>query len=204
MIKINLAAKKRSALAGAGRAGLNLSLDGLGGLVGELKELPLRRIILPLIVAFVAYIVSDGYKDSAIKQVDAELTRYQAEQSQLQQEASKLKKYEDLQKSLEADETELKSKLTAIRQLMMGRGDTARILEDISKMTPRNVWLKEFSIQDAKLDIQGLATDFDPVLDFQKALNENVYFSSVEPKQQNQEPDKKLVNFELQGMRKTQ
>lgn len=202
MIKINLASKKKSSV-GLGKSGKpSLGIDQLGGMVDELKGLPIRKMAIPIVVAIVANVLVSGYMDNEVKEVDAELTKVRAEKPRLDAEAAKLKSYEDLKKALEADEATLKKKLQAIQTLLNGRTDTARILEDLSRAIPHTVWLTDFQMKDVDVSIKGLSLDFDPVLDFQKTLNENVYFSGVEAKNTVQDPQKRLVSFELQGQRK--
>src|SRR4051812_7145125 len=123
MIRINLAARKQGAVSGGsvreikGPTLLTSPMDALGGL----RELPIKKVVLLLLVIIVGNYVLGDYKDGEIKKLDAELATMRQEQTKLNADLAKTKGYEDIKKVLDADELTLRTKIETIQTLLNGR-----------------------------------------------------------------------------------
>jgi hypothetical protein len=128
VIKINLALKKQTTVTAAkeGRGGATNLLGNIR--LDQIKELPLRRILIPVVVGYVASLSLDGYKEDRLNEVEQALAKQKAEESKTQAELSKVKSYESLKNNLDGDELLIKTKLDVVKKLMDNRGSIVRSL----------------------------------------------------------------------------
>jgi type IV pilus assembly protein PilN len=178
MIKINLASKKRALNAATGRI-IKFDSGQLSSLIAQLKELPLKKIILTGAVAVGATIIVDGYKDDQVKAEQAELDKILALKPKLEAETNRMAGLQELQKSMESDEKRIRAKLDTIKKLIAGRSGAALVLEELAKITPTNVWLSEFSMKGADLSFKGSSQDFGNISDFTRNIQSSAMFSDM-------------------------
>jgi len=178
MIKINLATKKQAAFAAEG------GTSALGGLRGTridmdlIKELPVIRVLLSLVVAFLLYSGSAYQKEQVINGLEQERIAAQAEITELTKKVAATNGYENLKKNLEENEIRLRTKIETITTLVKDRTKSPKMLLIMSQIIPREVWLENFSIKGDDISIKGGATDFNMVSDFMKRLDESIYFDN--------------------------
>lgn len=202
MIKINFANQKqggyltKSGAGGTDLKGLSKTID-----LEAIRELPLQKLVLPLIVFFGADYASNYFQQEQLSILDQQIEALKAEQSPLKAEANKLKSYEELRKSLEEDERVIRDKIDTIQKLVAGRSAPPRALIAFSTTLPENVWLSEIKTEGQVVVVKGLATDFNLISDFMKNMGENVQFSDLELKntQQARDSGHGVVSFELSG-----
>lgn len=203
MIKVNLATRFKKAAqprpAGGGGSKFNFDLSRVGDLKDHFKEVPTKKLALHLAVAILLPVTLNSVKDGALATLDAQLAKINAQKPALEAQIRQMKVYEDQKKQIEADEETLKHKLEAIRKLVEGRSTVVRILADLSKLTPKAVWLTSFDLKESGVVIKGTSIDFDPINDFEKLMDENQYFKEVTT--QSTQNDKRLVDFELKAKR---
>lgn len=202
MIKVNLATRyKKAAQPKPVGTRPAMDLSRVWELKDQLKDVPAKKLVLHGVVAVLLYLTAEGYKNGEVQKLDAELQRINAEKPALEAKIKQMKVYEDQKKQIEADEETLKHKLEAIRKLVDGRSTVVRILADLSRLTPKAVWLTGFDLEESSVDIKGTSIDFDPINDFEKLMDENQYFRDVTT--QSTQNDKRLVDFELKAKRGT-
>lgn len=197
MIKINLAARKQSQSA----TGVKTSATGVGRLDWDsVKESPLRRAVLPLVVGLLASYTLDSVKENELKEVDDALGKLNAEKPLLQKEAGRLKDYEQMKKSLESDEFMIRSKIETIQKLIAGRNGTVKLLTSLVSTAPKEVWLTGLQVKGSDIGIKGYSTGFASVSDFMKNLSENANFSDLMLKSSERAKDEtglEVTAFEL-------
>lgn len=181
MIKINLALKRQSALVTGSSAGSGLlgqiSVSGLKS--SPLSQLPIRRFVAPAVLYFVAAQMSEFYKQQLVDQVTAQITKQAQVVSGLESEAAKLKDYEKLKVGLETDQTTIRSKMGVISELLAERTSKLRLLAELSKATPDDVWLKSIEEVDRVITIIGSTERFNSIPDFLANLAEVKYLQNV-------------------------
>src|SRR4051812_7452333 len=98
MIRINLAKRKQAASVGDPSGS---SRKAKGANLDQLKELPIRKIALPLLVGIIASHLFDQYREEEIKKLESTTSKINAEVAKLQSEMSKTKNIESTEKALE-------------------------------------------------------------------------------------------------------
>jgi hypothetical protein len=212
MIKINLATRKQSAGATAdgrsftmGSFQLPAGLSKLNVNINELKDLPIRKLILPIVVCFGAMYMVESLKADDMAKVHEEAAKVTAEREQLMVAVGKLKGYEELKKSMEADEQVMRSKISVVQALIADRSNPPKILRSLSTAIPKDVWLSEFRAEEAEVSFKGYSLDFNQVSDFMKNLNESAYFADVTIRSTQQSKDElgaDVAAFDLAAKRR--
>ena len=176
MIKINLALRKQS--------GVNAPAT-LGGSLGKLdlailKELPIKKVLVPIVIGYVATTFLDNYKQEQVEILVGILNNNKAGTVKLQADLTKYKDYDVVKKTLEEDETTVKAKLETIKTLISGRAAPLKMMNTIAKVIPKNVWLTEINMDKKGFAIKGGSLDFSLISDFMKSLKESDIFSGVD------------------------
>jgi type IV pilus assembly protein PilN len=71
-----------------------------------------------------------------------------------------LKRFEELAKQVDkfqAEKKRLEEKLKIIQALMLAQGGPVRLLDEVSKALPNEVWLTAFTRTGKRLDVTGIA-----------------------------------------------
>ena len=95
--------------------------------------------------------------DATIKQTEADLKRFE-----------ELAKQVDL---FQAEKKRLEEKIKIISSLMLDQTGPVRLLDEVSKALPNEVWLTSFARSGKKMDIQGVAFSNVKVADFMTNLS---------------------------------
>ena len=216
MIKINLATKKQPGLAGpsgGGGAGAGGGKFDFAQLIARFKsldpemfkDLPVKKVVPPLVIAVTAWFVFESYKDAEIKKVNDRVVLEQAKMPALEKKAKKIKTYEDLKKEIDRDEQTIRTKIDTIQKLIAGRGEPAKMLVVLSKSIPDDVWLSNFALTQSDIAISGLSDGFGPISDLMKNLGETAYFSDLELRGSSKAqgyPSGDVTQFELTAKRR--
>lgn len=213
MIKINLATRKQSAGASVeGRGGVSIGAFQLpAGLskiqfnLDEIKNLPLRKILLPLVACIALTFLVDGLKDDELSKVQEEAAKVAVQKEQLNLSANKMKGYEALKRAMEDDERLMRSKIAVVQGLITDRSNPPKIMRSLASSLPKDVWLTEFKAAEQEVTFRGFSLDFNQVSDFMKNLNESAYFADVTIKNTQQSKDElgtDVASFELVARRR--
>ena len=202
MIKINLAKRlstKASSSSGSG-------LDGLIGKVDldQFKDLPIKKVMVPLVAAYIASYSVDFYRESLVDNLNRVVKKLTEESEKLQNEGKKFENYTATKKIIDEDEVTLKTKLDTIKTLVDGRTLPSKILLTFLDAIPDEVWLTEVDLNPTGVNVKGSAFDFNQISDFMKNLNESPLFSEVNLTRSEQvkgKVDAAVANFEL-GIRR--
>jgi Tfp pilus assembly protein PilN len=201
MIKINLATRKQSGLSGEVKSqsiGKKVNFD-------QLKDLPLRKVLLPVLVGIAASYYLESFKEEEIKKLDDVFAKVNQETTRLQNEVSKFKDIESIKTSLDEDEVVIRTKLETIQKLIEDRGSSYRVLTALSNTLPKNIWLTEIRMEKTEVELVGMSLDLNHISDFMKGLEENAFFTGVELKGTRQVRDTSGVDastFELKAKRR--
>ncbi len=206
MIKINLATLKQSGLSSGAKGGAATSGSLLKGInLDQLKEFPLRKIGLPVVVALVANGLLNNYKEEELHKLDVFLSKLSSETAKLQTELTQYKRYDSVKKTMDEDEVTIKTKLEIIQKLILNRAEPLQLGRSVSSAIPKEVWLSEFKLDSTSISFKGSSLGFSQISDFMKNLRDNEFFMSVDlvdTKQTASEMGAEAVDFELSAKRR--
>ena len=192
MIRVNLAKRKGSGVAGggpdieqkvnriAGLGKMRLDMGELEGALEKVREFPLKRIGAVALVAILSQFVLSSYEQQEIERIDGAIKKLKADQVQAKANLDKTKGFEQIKKSLDGDEMTIKTKIEVIQKLILDRQKPPKLMLALSSLMPSDVWLQSFSMTPTELKLQGRAVGLIQVSDFIKSLGESADFS--EPK----------------------
>lgn len=95
-------------------------------------------------------------------------------EANIQQTEADLKRYEELAKQVatfQGDKKRLEEKIKVIESLMLAQTGPVRLLDEVSKALPNEVWLTSFARSGKKMDILGIAFSDIRVADFMTNLS---------------------------------
>lgn len=208
MIKVNLASRMNSEIVGSTGNALNLSMFGLDQLdLEQLKDLPIKKLLLPIVVGLLASNGLESFKADSINKLDKILKKQSEQNKKLQTESSKFKNYESVKTALDEDESTIKTKLDTIKKLVEGRSTPLKILLGVVSSIPKDAWLSQLSLNSSKLNLKGSVFEFNQISDFMKNLNENSIFSEVNLTKSEQHKDQSsglsYADFEFEVKRRS-
>lgn len=215
MIKINLYHRKAAvgvvvdssgATPATGLKGLIDKLKGGAEGIGDEKKAIIILGVVYAAIYFGVYWYVGSLQEEMIAAVEAEISTLNSKTTLLTSELNKTNGYEQIKKSLEADEKTIRTKIETIQELIRDRSTPPKILTTLSEATPKDVWLREFSLQSRHFKIAGNSISMEVVSDFMKSLEETIYFKTVVLKSSKQEATVKgaraLAVFELEAERR--
>jgi Tfp pilus assembly protein PilN len=207
MIKINLAAKKRSSASAGKGMGDTLRLDSsqLEALWAQARELPLQKIASVLIVGYGATFALNSYKSSLVAEQQAELDRVLAQKPALEAESRKMKGLQETQMSMESDEKRIRTKLDTIKKLVAGRNAATSVLEELSRITPQSVWISDFSMKGSDLSFKGYSQDFANISDFTRQIQNSAMFTGMilkDTQMANDDQKRQIASFSVTARRR--
>jgi type IV pilus assembly protein PilN len=103
---------------------------------------------------------------ATVRQLEADIARYQPEQEQVQK--------------FKAKRSELEDKLDVIKGLDRARSGPVRIMDELSKNTPDRLWLTSLATEGVQITVEGDSLDTGVVADFLRSLNASPYFTEVD------------------------
>lgn len=215
MIKINLYTRKVAVGVSSGTttAGLGKFSDVIQKLrSGDLSSsgVDVKSLIIQFGLYAVILIGGNWYagekRTALLADVDAQVAVVSSKSTLLTSELSKTSGYEQSKKNLEQDEKTIRTKIETIQELIRDRSAPPKILMTLSEATPKDVWLKELSLQNRKFHIAGMSNGMDVVSDFMKSLEETIYFKNVVLKSSKTDTAQKVgrqtTQFDLEGDRR--
>ncbi len=81
-------------------------------------------------------------------------------------------------KNIKAEKANIEQKLKVLQTLKDGRTGPVRVMDELSTIIPKRVWLKTFEIQGGKATMTGSAASYDDVASFVKRLEGSKFFSA--------------------------
>ena len=206
MIKINLARRKMAVQpAASSPSPINSLLNRFN--MDQIRELPIRKIGVPIAIAVVTNFFVSTYEDSALAEQDLLIAAAEKEKTVAQANLNRYSAVEAAKKSVEADEVTLRAKLVTLQKLIQGRDLPPKMLLGISHSIPTEVWLKTLTFDRKGISFSGTSLDFTLVSDFMKALGDTAYFEEVQLVSSGKDTDvavRDAVNFELLAKQREQ
>jgi type IV pilus assembly protein PilN len=102
-------------------------------------------------------------------------------------------------KDIKAQQAAVKDKLAVLDKLKAGRQGPVHMLDELSSLIPKRVWLRKFDERDGAVAFEGAAGSIEDVSSFMTALRHSQYFTSFELKRTTakQEGKYRLVEFTI-------
>lgn len=197
MIKINLAQKKQAAGSGGGGA-TSAGADGGGtGMTSftnlknikfdreSLKELPLPKLAVALVVAYGGHYFAEDYMQTQLQAQDQIIEALNAEKAKATAEKNKTASFRELEKVLENDKNNLLKKIGVIEKLMLHRNGTFTLLKTVSELTPADLWLTDLRLEGDKVTLKAsVSSDSASVTEFPRLVAGNALFTGQADTQQ--------------------
>lgn len=200
MIRVNLALKKTADLLGTNKSVFSNIPD-----LSSLKELGLRKLLIPVVLALVLSFGLDYYKNMKLQELDAALAKINEERPKYETKIAQMQAFLELKKEIETEGEVVRIKKETIDKLIAGKTRTFEVLTSLADITPKEVWLNEVSINDQELHILGNATEFGLVSDFMDSLKATGNIDSPGLKNSEKQKDElgfDVINFEITGTEK--
>lgn len=156
-----------------------------------------RQVILIAVGAIVIEVLALGiwykfFRLDEIQRKDSRIAEYAREISQLQALTKDLNKYK-------AEDEDLDRRLNIIYTLQRAKMGPARVLDELSKANPGQLWLTSLKEKDGKMEIKGIAMDNPTIANFMTRLGKTGVIKNVElvVSQQLERKDITLKEFTL-------
>ncbi len=140
------------------------------------KNLFKEDIYLFIFITFLCFIAVGGFYYKNHKDIEEKKRLIQNTKNEI---ASLQKIYKEFL-AMEQQKKEIERRMKAIESLKEGRALSARILFDITTIIKDNVWLKNLSKADNKLQIEGVSLENESISDFMEKLAKIPYMKNIE------------------------
>ncbi len=144
--------------------------------VSKKKEAGKQQLILFLVVLVLGVVLNWMYHESraaALAEVERRVSKTRADIATLDKIIGQVKE-------ITAQQEQLKKKLDTLDKLKAGRSGPVRMLDELSGITPRRLWLRKMEEKGGKVSMVGSAVNIDDVSQFIGALKASKYFGDVE------------------------
>lgn len=146
--------------------------------VSKKKEAGKQQLVLFLVVLLGGIVGNWMYHESrasALADVKRRLAKTNADIATLDKIIGQVRE-------ITAQQEQLKKKLATLDTLKRGRSGPVRMLDELSGLTPRRLWLQSVIEKKSSMTIQGSAVTIDDVSQFITALKGSTYFGDVDLK----------------------
>jgi type IV pilus assembly protein PilN len=133
-----------------------------------------QLIVMAAVLAIVGIMVF-AVNTSLQRRID-EQTRQIAEADT---EIKRLKKIIGEVKELDAQKKRLTAQLNVIKKLERGKQGPVHVLDDLSTVIPKRVWVTDFKEMGGTLNMNGFGLENADISEFMKALEKSKYFKSI-------------------------
>ncbi|MGA0163661.1 MAG: PilN domain-containing protein [Bdellovibrionota bacterium] len=134
-------------------------------------ELAVAAVVIAVTLA-VGYFVGDS-KSAAIGKLRAENQALNEEINRYRARVGEVDKYKQKLQTL-------RDQLKVIESLQAGRSGPVKVLDELTEITPRRLWITNMKESNQKLNLQGVGEDGPTIADFLESLKQSKYFSNVE------------------------
>ncbi|TVQ79049.1 MAG: hypothetical protein EA369_05625 [Bradymonadales bacterium] len=139
-----------------------------------------ERLIIEAIVGVVAIVVVfgichllTGEREKAIGAIERQNSSIRQQIQQLEARVGQVERFRQQQQTLQ-------SQLNVIRSLEAGRTGPVRVMDELTEIIPRQLWINSFREQNQSVTLQGFASDGPVIADFLDAMKQSKYFINPE------------------------
>lgn len=181
MLRINLLQMKSK---GAATGGLADMLEPLGLSDISAEDLIEYRSIFFKVVfiaigMYLGVAIPDHLLQERIAELDAQIEQKNQELGKLRRELRSKQSIREEMKAVTARETEIKRKLAVISSLDQDRYSAFRVMDTVSLLIPKEVWIKNIDFNASTLKLRGECWEFIPINEFVASLRQSPLFTNV-------------------------
>ena len=128
-----------------------------------------------------------------------DLSRAEEKVKRTKAEIAQLEKIIGEVKNIKAQQAAVKDKLAVLEKLKAGRQGPVKMLDALSSVTPKRLWLRKLDEKAGTLTFEGTAGTIEDVSEFLAGLKRSPFFAAPELKKATAKDDKKykLVDFTI-------
>ncbi|PIR23930.1 MAG: hypothetical protein COV44_00525 [Deltaproteobacteria bacterium CG11_big_fil_rev_8_21_14_0_20_45_16] len=146
-----------------------------------------EKLIIEAVVAAVAIILVfvgcyfvTASKQSGVAELEKQNREITEEINKLKAKVGEVEKYKQKLKTL-------KDQLAVINSLQAGRAGPVRMMDELTDLIPRKLWISSFKESNKKVTMQGFASDGPVIADFLDSLKTAKFFSDIDLQTVNQQ-----------------
>ena len=163
--------------------------------VSKKKEAGRQQLFLFALVLVLGAVANGWYhqqRAGELETVEKRVAKTRADIAQLDKIIGEVK-------SIRVQQQQLQEKLDVLDKLKQGRTGPVRMMDELTAITPKRLWLTKVEEKEGKISFQGGATSVEDVSQFMSALKTSKYFADVELKKTEGKAEKNLktVNFTI-------
>ncbi len=163
--------------------------------ISKKKEAGQQQLVLFALAIVFALVCNFWWSHSRSQDLAARLTKLARTKSEIAQ----LEKIIGEVKNIKAEQEAVREKLAVLDKLKAGRQGPVRMLDEVTALIPKRVWLKKMEEKAGAMVIEGSAGTIDDVSTFLGGLQHARYFTSPELKKTTAKMDGrfKIVEFTI-------
>ncbi len=139
------------------------------------KETLVQQLIIAVVL--IAVMIVACFLD--LKQQKKELAILDSQIAKIKSEIRKLQSVIKEVESYKKDKQELERKINAIKDLQRRRSGPVKVMDELTTIIPRKLWLSSFKETGKNVTIDGAATDGITISNFLQKLIDSKYFNGV-------------------------
>lgn len=139
------------------------------------EKLILEAILAVVMVAatVVACVIYSGTKQQVIDDAKAANQKIQAQINELKAKVGEVEKFKQKLKTLQ-------DQIKVIQDLEAKRSGPVRMMDELTDLVPRKLWIDNFKEAGGKLTVQGVAQDGPIIADFLEAIKRSKHFANAQ------------------------
>jgi type IV pilus assembly protein PilN len=139
-----------------------------------------ERLIIEVIVAIVVIVAAFAVGHYLGESKASRIAGLRAENQVINEEINRYRaRVGEVDKYKQKLQT-LRDQLKVIESLQSGRSGPVRVLDELTEITPRRLWVTSLRETNQKVVLQGVGEDGPIIADFIDSLKQSKYFSNVE------------------------
>jgi len=166
MIKINLSTSKKQ-----------VDLSNVGGF--DFSKLKIKALILVIFIINIPDLFLVSHFESEIEEKNQESSQAQARLGKIKGQVAQSNNFEKQIKELKSQEENLGQKLIAVKQAISEKRNPSPLLLYIAKNVPKDLWIKELSIDGVTMTIKGESLDYTSIGNFVNNLRSSVFIKEA-------------------------
>jgi Tfp pilus assembly protein PilN len=166
MIKVNLSTAKKQ-----------VNLSNVGGF--DFSKFKLKAFLGTVFLIYLIDFTLTPLLEAETQKAQEEVNSHQNELRKLRSEVKESQDLEKQIRELKAQEESLEKKLTAVKEAISEKKNPSALLLYISKNIPKDLWIKDLSIEGDVLKIKGEALDYTSIGNFVNSLRSSIFIKEA-------------------------
>ncbi len=134
-------------------------------------EVFLAAVVLIAVIG--ACFVYSGTKERVVSDIEAQNAKIQTQINDLKAKVGEVEKFKQKLKTLQ-------DQIKVIKDLEARRSGPVRLMDELTDLVPRKLWIESFKEQSGKLTVSGVAQDGPVIADFLDAIKKSKHFTNAQ------------------------